>query len=84
MGLTISKQLVELMGGSISAHSELGHGSKFSFTLPLEESTIAIPLASALATDELDYDLRPLRILMAEDSPQKIGCRSFPLQRVKT
>jgi signal transduction histidine kinase len=35
LGLTISSQLVELMGGRITAHSRAGLGSTFSFTLPL-------------------------------------------------
>ena len=36
LGLCISKQLVELMGGEIGCESELGHGSRFHFTLPYE------------------------------------------------
>ncbi len=38
LGLTISKQLIELMGGSIAVSSEVGRGATFSFTLrlPLE------------------------------------------------
>ncbi len=34
LGLSISKQLVELMGGKIHVVSEVGQGSRFSFTLP--------------------------------------------------
>ena len=37
LGLTISKQYVELMGGRIDVESEKGKGSTFLFTLPLEE-----------------------------------------------
>ncbi|MBV8205659.1 MAG: DUF4118 domain-containing protein [Acidobacteria bacterium] len=37
MGLAIAKAIVELHGGKISVTSQLGHGSVFSFTLPLQQ-----------------------------------------------
>jgi PAS domain S-box-containing protein len=39
LGLTISRQIVERMGGSISLESELGRGSTFAFSLPLRDAS---------------------------------------------
>ncbi|KIL42469.1 hypothetical protein SD70_00760 [Gordoniibacillus kamchatkensis] len=35
LGLSISKELVELQGGSLEVESEVGRGSRFTFTLPI-------------------------------------------------
>ncbi len=37
MGLPIAKAIVEALGGSIAVVSQLGHGSVFSFTLPVDK-----------------------------------------------
>jgi CheY-like chemotaxis protein/HPt (histidine-containing phosphotransfer) domain-containing protein len=39
LGLSIVHRLVEMMGGQAGAHSELGKGSAFWFTLPLEPAS---------------------------------------------
>lgn len=67
LGLAISRQLVELMGGHITVSSELGHGSEFSFTLPV------------VALDEpkdnpLLGNLQSLRVLFVSKAE---GMRSF-------
>jgi two-component system sensor histidine kinase BaeS len=36
LGLTIAKRYVEAHGGQISAHSEVGKGSRFTFTVPVQ------------------------------------------------
>jgi two-component system, sensor histidine kinase and response regulator len=39
LGLSITRQLVELMGGKISVESELGRGSRFAFTVHFQRSS---------------------------------------------
>ncbi|WP_405105210.1 ATP-binding protein [Paenibacillus sp. FSL K6-1217] len=42
LGLSITQRLVELTGGEIEVHSELGHGSVFSFTQPVLKRSHAL------------------------------------------
>ena len=42
LGMTITKEIIELMGGSISVRSELGKGSVFVLSLPYTESTLSL------------------------------------------
>ena len=69
LGLTISRRLVELMGGRIWVESGLAKGSTFAFAVPFEIwSAVGRPLI-VLVGAEAGNQLPPLRILMAEDSP---------------
>jgi CheY-like chemotaxis protein len=69
LGLTISKRLVELMGGRIWVQSDVGEGSVFSFTVPLEIWAGAVPRAAVPIGAAPEPPLPSLRILLVEDSP---------------
>jgi PAS domain S-box-containing protein len=62
LGLTISAQLVELMGGRIWIESELGKGSRFHFV-----ANFGVPPTQVERTP-LVGDLRGLRVLLVDDN----------------
>jgi len=65
LGLTISKHLVELMGGDLEVTSHPGFGSVFRVSIPVEIATTA--LATPVA--EPSIPIPGIRILLVEDGP---------------
>ncbi|MEN9579192.1 MAG: hypothetical protein RJA70_2201, partial [Pseudomonadota bacterium] len=69
LGLTISKRLVEAMGGRIWVTSEVGKGSVFSCAVPFEIWFEATRRTTESVSSLSEAPLPALRILLAEDSP---------------
>ena len=69
LGLTISKRLAELMGGRIEAASTLDVGSVFSVVVPFERGSATMRRVATRVGAHESTPLPPLRILLAEDSP---------------
>lgn len=70
LGLTISRHLAELLGGTITVRSTPGKGSSFRLSLPLAEISQLEPPTSQEEENqcaEASAELPPLNILLAED-----------------
>jgi PAS domain S-box-containing protein len=76
LGTTISKQLVELMGGWIRVRSEIGKGSCFEFSLPLTAGT-----KPAVSHVDTPVALPPLRVLAVDDIAQNLDLVKLLLER---
>ena len=68
LGLTISNQLVQLMGGRISVESQPQKGSTFYFTIPFGIVHKRAAAPNALTSSPTSPAPLPLRILLVEDN----------------
>ena len=76
LGMTITKEIIELMGGTITLRSESGKGTVFAITLPIElEAKTSKENASGALVAQILEDAKPeptnysnLRVLVADDN----------------
>lgn len=66
LGLSLSKELAQLMEGDIEVRSTLGMGSEFTFRCQVKVSMI--PFKKTVIDD--DSIIKPLKILLVDDNPE--------------
>ncbi len=84
LGLAIVKNLVTMMGGSIGLESQLGEGSRFSFTIPFEISgNGSLEDKSGSGADDKD---RNISVLLIEDNKvnQMLITKLLEKRKIKT
>ncbi len=77
LGLTITKQLVEMMGGRIRVESALGQGSRFIFHIWLQAAAAPEGIAHREA------GLKEARVLAVDDHPTNLHVMSLMLKRLQ-
>lgn len=81
LGAPIAKQLVELMGGTMSFTSVLGQGTTFTIRLPFEKCKRS-EIPQAVRADAGDGDaLQGLHVLLVEDNDLNAEIAQFTLSR---
>ncbi len=68
LGLTITKQLIELQGGKVSVVSTPGVGSTFSFSLVIKKGVLETAAEEVIETNKIAFPFSDVKILLVEDN----------------
>ena len=79
LGLAITKQLIDLMGGTLELKSAEGVGTKITFRIPLEVNLEALPEKENTDYAKVKFD--GIRALLAEDNDLNAEIASFMLEQ---
>lgn len=83
LGLTISKDLVATMGGTLSVDSTPGQGSTFAFTLVLKKTTSKSLVKDNPVPKPKKTSLKNIKVLFVDDDPINILLGKIILKRNK-
>ncbi len=71
LGLSIVKQIVGMLGGTIRLESEKGEGSRFTVELPMNTADIGIE--EQTAAESLAHIERPYSVIVLDDNPMVLS-----------
>ena len=81
LGMNITKQIIELMGGSISVKSEIGKGTIFALRLPIDDAeNMPIDNLPMLSTTEESESATPVVTVTHEPEPEERNPNSVEMQ----
>ncbi len=80
LGMAITKQFVDMMGGTITVESRINEGSKFVIKLSFDIDQNAV--AAAETPEETELNLEGMRVMLVEDNELNTEIAQFMLEEV--